>query len=496
VYQIYPRSFADGNGDGVGDLVGMRERIDHLVDLGVDAVWLSPIFVSPMADFGYDVADYCRVDPLFGGDEAFGTLLTALHERGIRVVLDWVPNHSSDQHPWFVESRSSRSSPKRDWYVWRDPAPDGGPPNNWLAQFLDRPAWTLDEATGQYYLHLFLDRQPDLDWSNPDVEAAMHETLRHWMERGVDGFRADVVHLIGKGRELRDLPEELRGMTVVAIDEPFTHELLRRIRSVLDASPQQAMMVGEVYLLQPGQVVRYLGAGDELQLAFDFRTVHVPWSADALRRVIAANQAEFAEPAWPTFVLSNHDQPRHRTRFGSNARARAAAVMSLTMRATPFLFAGEELGLEDAVIPAARVVDPDGRDGCRAPLPWTDAPDHGWPADAWLPFPPDAGRLAADVQRRDPTSMFSLYRSPLRLRRERAVLRRGSFELLDTGAELIGWRRVHGADATVTVVNLSDEPVDLPAAAAGVLLASSVAGRDRLEQQLAPDEAIVVDVAA
>jgi alpha-glucosidase len=493
IYQIYPRSFADANGDGVGDLRGIVERLDYLDDLGVDALWLSPIFVSPMADFGYDVADHTAVDPVFGTDADLDDLISGLHERGMRLLLDWVPNHTSDQHAWFVESRSSTDNAKRDWYVWRDPAPDGGPPNNWIAAFKGVPAWTYDDTTGQYYLHSFLAEQPDLNWANPEVEAAMHQVLRHWLDRGVDGFRADVVHLIGKGTTLADLPEELASMIVVAIDEPFTHELLRRIRTLLDGYPQHPMMVGEVYLLRAGQAVTYLGDDDELHLAFDFRPVHTPWTAEAFRSVIDATQAEFAEPRWPTWVLSNHDRPRHRTRMGSDAAARAAAVLSLTMRGTPFLYAGEELGLEDASIPPDRVVDPDGRDGTRAPIPWTSAGDHGWGPDPWLPFPPDAADKSVEAQAGDPASFHSLYRRLLALRRSSTALQTGRFEWVDVDApSVLAYRRADGDDQLVVAVNVGDQPATV--SLRGPVVEASRADRPPgdFDGQLAGNDAVVL----
>ncbi|MGY6501206.1 MAG: alpha-amylase family glycosyl hydrolase [Acidimicrobiales bacterium] len=494
IYQIYPRSFADADGDGVGDLRGITDRLDYLADLGVDALWLSPIFVSPMADFGYDVADHTRVDPVFGSDADLDDLVEGLHRRDMRLLLDFVPNHTSDQHPWFVASRSSRDDPKRDWYVWRDPAPDGGPPNNWIAAFKGVPAWTFDDTTGQYYLHSFLAEQPDLNWSNPEVEAAMHDVLRHWLDRGVDGFRADVVHMIGKGTELLDLPDDLRELLVISIDEPFTHELLRRVRSLLDSYPHHPMMVGEVYLLRSGQAATYLGDDDELHLAFDFRPVHTRWQFDAMRSTIEASQEEFADPRWPTWVLSNHDRPRHRTRMGSDAAARAAAVLSLTMRGTPFLYAGEELGLEDAVIPDDRVVDPDGRDGTRAPVPWTAAPGHGWGPDPWLPFPPDVGTKAVDVQVGTPGSFHTLYRRLLELRRSSAALRRGSFEWIDVGgAQVVAFRRTLGDEVFDVLVNIGPDPATI-ATEEGTVILSSRADRpaEPFDGTLAGDEAVVV----
>ncbi|MEJ7560974.1 MAG: alpha-amylase family glycosyl hydrolase [Ilumatobacteraceae bacterium] len=339
-YQIYPRSFCDSDGDGVGDLAGIESHLDHLVWLGVDAIWLSPFFRSPMADFGYDVADYCDVDPLFGSLADFDRLLAACHDRGLRMIIDWVPNHTSDEHPWFVESRATKNSAKRDWYVWRDGTRDE-PPNNWRAQFPDGQAWTWDEATSQWYLHLFTPEQPDLDWDNPEVEAAMHDTLRFWLDRGVDGFRMDVVHLIGKDPALADLPEGQERSAVVTNDEPVTHERLRRVRGLLDSYPGERTSVGEVYLLAPGQIAPYYGAhGDELHMAFNFAALWSPWDATAWEANLAdARRSLDPIDAWPTWVLSNHDVPRHRTRYGSEARARSAAVLLLTLRGTPFVYA-------------------------------------------------------------------------------------------------------------------------------------------------------------
>ncbi len=452
VYQIYPRSFADASGDGVGDLEGLRARLEYLQWLGVDAIWLSPIYRSPMADFGYDVADYRDVDPLFGDLAAFDALVDDAHARDIRVLLDWVPNHTSDQHPWFVESRAARDSPKRSWYRWRDGSGgrDGIPPNNWPAAFGGGPAWTWDEGTQQWYLHTFLPQQPDLNWDEPEVVAAMHDVLRFWMDRGVDGFRADVVHLIGKDPALPDVaalnPAGGHLSIVGSHDFPGTHALLRGIRSVLDEYPDR-MIVGEVNLTETALIAPYLGDDDELHLAFDFESLEVPWDAEAWRARIAQVEAIMGE-RWPTWVFSNHDQPRMRTRIGgSDARARAAVLMLLTLRGTPFLYAGEELGLEDADVPPDRVVDPGGRDGCRAPLPWTTAADHGWPADPWLPWPPDPAARSVEAQRADPDSMLHLVRAALALRRASPALRLGSLRLLDdTPDDVLAYERAHGDD--------------------------------------------------
>ena len=463
VYQIYPRSFLDTDGDGVGDLEGIRRQLDHLAWLGVDAVWLSPFFRSPMADFGYDVSDYCDVDPLFGSLDDFDRLLAEAHDRGIRVLIDWVPNHTSDQHPWFVEARSARDSPRRDWYVWHDGVPDR-PPNNWGAAF-GGPAWTWDEGTGQWYLHLFLPQQPDLNWRNADVVAAMHDTLRFWLDRGVDGFRIDVVHALVKRADLADIPPE-RQWGTDKYDLPAVHELVRGFRRVVDWYPGDRVTVGEVYIMSTATVAEFYGSGDELHLAFNFPPLYAPWDAAAWRKRVDRVVTELGpRDAWPTWVLSNHDNPRHRTRYGGDeGRARAAAVLLLTLRGTPFLYAGEELGLEDAVVPADREVDPGGRDGCRAPIPWSGAPGHGWATDApWLPWPPDADRRHAEALREDEGSILHLYRRLLAVRRSSSALRLGSWTPVASADGVLAYRRETGDDRRLAVVNFGDDTVTIDA---------------------------------
>jgi alpha-glucosidase len=465
VYQIYPRSFADSGDDGIGDLDGLRAHLEHLSWLGADALWLSPIFPSPMADFGYDVADFTAVDPLFGDLETFDALLEEAHGRGLRVLLDWVPNHTSDRHPWFVESRAARASAKRSWYRWRDGTSDR-PPNNWPAAFGGGPAWTWDPPTEQWYLHTFLPQQPDLNWDEPEVVEAMHGVLRFWLDRGVDGFRADVVHLIGKDPALADLPaERFTGghLDVVGShDLPGTHALLRGVRRVLDDYPGERMMVGEVNLTETALIAPYLGAGDELHLAFDFGSLGVPWEAEAWRARIAHVEGIMG-PRWPTWVLSNHDQPRIRTRLGgSEARARAAALLLLTLRGTPFIFAGEELGLEDAIVPPERAVDPGGRDGCRAPIPWAAQPPHGWPARPWLPWPPEPGPRSVQAQRDDPASILHLVRALLAARRAAPALHTGALALLDAPAGALAFERAAGDDRRRVLMNFGAGEVALP----------------------------------
>jgi alpha-glucosidase len=490
VYQIYPRSFLDTDGDGVGDLEGIRRRLDHLAWLGVDALWLSPIYRSPMADFGYDIVDHRDVDPLFGDLALFDRLLAEAHGRGLRVLLDWVPNHTSDRHPWFVASRSSRDDPKRGWYVWRDR------PNNWVAAFGPQTsAWTYDERTGEYYLHLFLPQQPDLDWSHPEVPPAMHDVLRFWLDRGVDGFRADVVHLIGKDPALLDDPPERVGVSRVGShDEARTHDLLRGIRAVLDGYDGDRVMVGEVNLTGDETLARYYGRGNELHLVFNFGLLAAPWDARQWRDVVASVVAAYdPSGAWPTWVLSNHDQVRHRTRYGgTEARARAAAVALLTLPGTPFLYAGEELGLENAEVPPERVVDPGGRDGCRAPLPWDGSPSHGWACgEPWLPWPPHADTRNAAALRADEDSTLHLYRRLLAARRASPALHGGAFAFRDAPEGVLAWTRSAGEDQRAVVVNFTDAEQEVPQDGWTVEI-SSRPGAAGEPDRLAPAEARIL----
>jgi alpha-glucosidase len=504
VYQIYPRSFADHDGDGVGDLRGVTDHLDHMAWLGVDAIWLSPFYPSPMG-LRLRRQRLLRRRPRFGTLADADDLLAAAHERGLRVLIDWVPNHTSDQHPWFRESRQGRSSPKRDWYVWRDPAPDGGPPNNWVAAFVGGPAWTFDEASGQYYLHLFLPGAARPQLERARVVDAMHDVARFWLDRGVDGFRVDVVHCIGKDPALPDDPPEYLPIPHSGLNhDPATHPLLRGMRATFDAYPGDRMMVGEVFLLDTAMVATYYGDGDELHLAFNFPPLFAPWEAEAWERQLAIARQELdAVGAWPTWVLSNHDVSRHRTRYGSEAPARAAAVLLLGLRGTPFLYAGEELGLEDATVPPERVVDPGGRDGCRAPIPWDATPDHGWPVtggdEPWLPWPPDADRRNVASLRDDPTSVLHLYRRLLAERRTSPALHGGDLAVLDTPAGVVGWRRRAGADERIVLVNFTGEAIDVPSLAGVsgdpiVVVASDGAGEGTgFGGTLGPDQALVLD---
>ncbi len=426
-----------------------------------------------MADFGYDVSDHEAIDPVFGDLRVFDRLLAEAHRRGLRVLLDWVPNHTSSEHRWFLESKASRDSSKRDWYVWRDGRGDG-PPNNWVSAF-GGPAWTRDESTGQWYLHLFLAEQPDLDWATPGVVEAMHDVLRFWLDRGVDGFRADVIHLIGKDEALPDQPEELAHLDIVGAHEhPRTHALLRDIRRLLDSYPGERVMVGEVPLRAPALLAPYYGVGDELHMVFDFALMHLPWSAEAFAEAILDAERTFAEPGlWPCWVLSNHDQPRHRTRFGgSEERARAAALLLLTLRGTPCLYAGEELGLLDAEVPVEARVDPGGRDGSRAPIPWGATPLHG-----------------------DRHSILALYTRLLAIRRSSPALELGDWLLVDSPADTLVYERSWEGDARRVAVNFGDRRLrDVAAADGWNVEITTGRGQDGRpwDGSLEPDEAIIL----
>ena len=463
VYQVYPRSFLDTNGDGIGDLPGIERRLDHLSWLGIDTVLISPFYRSPMADFGYDVSDYCDVDPLFGTLADADHLIAAAHQRGIRVLIDWVPNHTSDRHPWFIESRSSQSSPKRDWYHWRD-GRGSAPPNNWRSVF-GGPAWTLDDATGQWFLHLFLAEQPDLNWSNPEVVDAMHQVLRFWLDRGIDGFRIDVVHCIGKDPVFPDQPAAMGEIDRVGIqNELVTHELIRGFRRLVDGYPGERTTVGEVNLGDLSSIGSFYGHGDELHLVFNFLPLYAPWTRAAWQDMIERVEREFPPGAWPTWVLSNHDVRRVRTRLGSEHAARAAAVILTTQRGTPFVYQGDELALEDAVVPERRRVDPGGRDGCRAPIPWEPDRSHGWPSAPWLPWPPHADTRNAASQHANPRSMLHLYRDLLAARRASPALRRGMVRLLDTPGDVLAYERVSGEDRRLVLVNFGEQAAHVPLA--------------------------------
>ena len=479
VYQVYPRSFQDSDGDGVGDLRGVERRLDHIASLGVDAIWVSPIFPSPMADFGYDVADYCGIEPVFGTLEQFDSLLRATHDRGLKLLLDFVPNHSSDQHPWFVESRAARTSAKRDWYIWRDPAPDGGPPNNWTSDF-GGSAWEYDAGTGQYYYHAFLKQQPDLNWRNPQLRAAMLDVMRFWLDRGVDGFRIDVLWHILKAESFPDNPpnaayhptmgEKFLVIQTHSTDQPDVHEVIAEMRSIADSyrGGDECVLIGEI-CLPLDRLMAYYGG---VHLPFNFELVETDWNARAIAGFIAAYEAGLPADAWPNWVLGSHDARRVAARLGE-PQARVAAMLLLTLRGTPTLYQGDEIGIGLVDIPPDRLRDPRelrepglglGRDPGRTPMAWDDSPFGGFSAvEPWLPLHGDWQTRNVAAQRADPTSMLNLYKALLRLRRDNRALSLGSYEGLEAAGDVLAYRRHHAGSATWQIaLNLGDRPQAMP----------------------------------
>ena len=496
IYQIYPRSFQDSDGDGIGDLAGIERRLDHVASLGVDAIWLSPVFPSPMADFGYDVADYCGIDPIFGDLAGFDRLLDAVHGRGLRLILDFVPNHSSDRHPWFKARRSSRDDPKRDWYIWRDAAPGGGPPNNWISDF-GGSAWEWDPATGQYYLHAFLKEQPDLNWRNPALRAAMMDVLRFWLDRGVDGFRIDVLWHIVKAEGLPDNPpnpdwtpartERDRVLQRHSTDQPEAHEIAADMRALADSYGGR-VLIGEIFLPNDRHA-RWFGTADrpEVHLPFNFQLIENDWSAEGLVRLIADYESSLPPFGWPNWVMGSHDAARIAARIGE-AQARVAAMLLLTLRGTPTLYQGDEIGIGRVDIPPDRIRDPQhlrqpdldiGRDRSRTPLPWDASPQAGFTSgEPWLPLNPDWPARNVAAQDGDPASMLTLYRSLLSLRRSTPALSIGDYAAAAAGdADIVAYERRHAGDRLLIALNLSAEPRRLllpPGTAVADRLASTI----------------------
>jgi alpha-glucosidase len=430
LYQIYPRSFADSNGDGVGDLVGIRERLDYIESLGVDGIWLTPTFPSPNRDWGYDVSDYCAVHPELGTLDDLDGFVHDAGERGIRVLLDLVPAHSSDQHEWFADSRAARESPRRDWYIWRDEADEQD------SVFGGR-AWTYDEQTKQYYHHRFLAQQPDLNWLNPAVRTAFEEILRFWFERGIAGFRIDVVHEL-----VKDPPDRP--------NLPEIHQVLRTWRTISDGYDPARVLLGETWVMDLEELAAFYGTGsDELHLAFNFPFAFAGLDTDALADVVAGSERLLPGDAWPVWTFGNHDVVRFPTRLcdGDDAKVRCALLVLLTLRGTPVLYYGDELGMQQVDIPPDRVLDVHDRDGARTPMPWGDA---DW-RDPWLP----AGTTTESVseQTDDPDSILSFCRKLIALRRQREALVTARYAQLEAPPGVWAWRR---GDGTVVAVNLSD----------------------------------------
>ncbi|SDN65101.1 alpha-glucosidase [Halomonas shengliensis] len=488
IYQIYPRSFLDANGDGIGDLPGITEKLDYVASLNVDGIWLSPFFTSPMLDFGYDVSDYRDVDPMFGTLEDFKALLTRAHALGLKVMIDQVISHSSDQHPWFQESRADRTNAKADWYVWADPKPDGTPPNNWLSIF-GGPAWTFDSRRRQYYLHNFLASQPDLNFHHPEVRQAQLDNLRFWLELGVDGFRLDTVNFYFHDATLADNPPVPAGAAktlgapesnpytwqrhVHDISRPENLDFLRELRALMDEYPGTTT-VGEIGDDTPlERMAEYTAGGDKLHMAYTFDLLNAPHSAAYLREVIERFQ-HLAGDAWPCWATSNHDVERSASRWGAGedplAYPRVALAMLFSLRGSVCLYQGEELGLPEAEVPFERIQDPygkvlwpefKGRDGCRTPMPWEPSADAGFTApgvEPWLPVDERHLAVAVSRQQEDPASVLNATRRLLAFRSEHPALVAGELTLVDVGEALLGFVREGEGERLLCVFNLTGEP--------------------------------------
>jgi len=504
-YEIYVRSFADSSGNGVGDLRGAIAKLDHLVDLGIDLVWLTPFYPSPMADFGYDVSDYRGVDPLFGSIDDLDELIVEARSRALRVIIDVVPNHCSSDHPWFQSARRDPAGPHRDYFIWRDPAPGGGPPNNWVSYF-GGPAWTLDPASGQYYLHLFLPEQPDLNWRSPAVAREFEDILRFWLDRGIDGFRIDVAHALVKDAELRSNPEvapwDPAGDRWAQWDafehlhdvrQPDSLEIFASWRRIADE--YGAMLLGETYVLTAAELASLL-RGDGLHTGFWFTPMHMEWDAQEIRRSLREPLVAVSDPRRIGWVASSHDEERAPTRFGGGdiGRRRALALSTLLMGlpGLPFLFQGEELGLLDGVVPVERRADPVGksRDGCRTPMPWEPGVSFGFSTnpDPWLPH---GGRNDLDTvarQRAAPESWFHRYRALVAVRRAEPDLWGAALEWIEAGPTTIAYRR----GRLEVAANVGEAPTSCGVAGSVLFSSSGRSGAVDVATTLAPAEALIV----
>lgn len=525
VYQIAVSSFADSNGDGRGDLRGIIERLDYLNDgtdtsLGVDAIWLTPINTSPLSDFGYDVSDYYSIDPRFGTMEEFDELVSECHRRGIRVIMDLVLNHTSSDHPWFVESRSSRDNPKRDWYIWRDGRAPGKPPNDWLA-VVEGSAWQYDETTGQYYYHAFLPFQPDLNWRNPEVRREMLGVARFWLGKGVDGFRLDLVNCLYEDALLRDNPPKLGPRPYLAqkhihdISQPESLETASELRRLADDFEERVLM-GEVLTETPDVCVAYLGDGtDRLHLSFYLEFIRNKWSAGAFRGSVRWLEEHLPADGWPCYYLNNHDLPRSYTRLGGRyprARAKVAAAMLLTLRGTPILYYGEEIGMPSSRVPRRMLDDPIGRkfwplrvgrDGSRTPMQWSATENAGFSSwKSWLPV--DSSYRSRNVEHESgrPDSLLTWYRQLLSLRKAHPALHSGDYREIDqVPPGVFAYVRRSGADAVAVYLNFTarrivcPRPPDPPTGRSwDVLLSTHDAERtgDLADIRLMPNEALLI----
>ncbi len=520
-YQIYPLSFADSNDDGFGDLDGIIGRLDYLSEtLGVDAIWLSPFFKSPMEDWGYDVSDHTDVDPVFGDLDSAQRLIEAIHERGMRVIVDYLMNHTSNQHRWFEESRSSRDNPKRDWYVWRDPKEDGSEPNNWVSVF-SGPAWSLDPLTGQYYRHTFLPHQPDLNWRNPEVRKAMLDVARFWLDRGVDGFRVDAAHQMMKDPRERDNPpapdERPRPwkdmgqydyfIHLYDFGHPDVHQAHREFQAVLDEYPHQPFAIGEIHIFDLPEWAAYYGENLDQIVPFNFHLMVTPWDAASIRATVESVLWHVPAGGWTNWLLGNHDEIRIATRLGK-LDARLAAMLLLTLRGTPFLYYGDELGLPETRIAPEEGRDPWGanvpylsRDGCRTPMQWDETINAGFCATApWLPLDPEQKGLNVAAEVEDPNSMLALYQRLIAYRKGCIALREGRILTSPLSNEdVFVFERFTDDERVLVALNMSDQLQLLAIEEGQVVLSTNQASGRAVGPEglfLGRREGVILEVAA
>jgi alpha-glucosidase len=500
-YQIYPRSFQDTTGDGVGDLPGVLSRLAYVASLGVDGIWLSPVFLSPMRDYGYDISDYTAIDPLFGTLADFDAVVGECHRLGLMIIVDQVYSHTSDAHPWFTESRADRTNPKANWYVWADPKPDGSPPTNWLAAF-GGGMWEWDSRRQQYYLHNFLPSQPDLNLHNPEVQDAILAVARFWLDRGVDGFRLDVANCYTHDRQLRDNPPSGATRAVRPYfmqrhihdrDQPETFPFAARLRALVDETPGRFMLAELASDDPEGAIADYTAGNDRFHTAYAFRFLAKPFSAKIVREGVE-DLMKRAPEAWPSWAFSNHDFERVASRWGAGKPmplfAKTLFALLTSLRGTAFVYQGEELGLPQADVPFEALRDPDGiafwpaykgRDGCRTPMPWqADGAGAGFTnGEPWLPIDAAQRPLAVDRQEADPDSMLNFTRRWLAFRREHPALKRGDIRFLDLPGEVLGFERGEGAETLRLLFNLGDGAVSVSVQAgwtAAVALGGEISG--------------------
>jgi alpha-glucosidase len=510
IYQIFPRSFQDSDGDGEGDIQGIIQRLDYLSWLGIDAIWLGPIYKSPLLDSGYDVSDFRSVDPVFGSMQDFDALISEAHARDLKIILDFTPNHVSDQHPWFGESRSSRDNPKRGWFIWEDPQADGSPPNNWLDN-VGNSAWTLDEAIGRYYYHRFLPEQPDLNWRNAEVGQEIMDTLRFWLDRGVDGFRMDGVSNLVEDDLLRDdpmEPEQSKGPPgwtehVFSSDRPETHDIIADMRRLIDSYPDR-VLVGEAHLPM-GRLMKYYGRRQPgLHIPFNFQLPSSkPWSARIIDAAIDQYLILLPDDAWPNWVIGSHDLPRVATRVGPE-QARIAAMLLLTLKGTAIMYYGDEIGAEDVEVPPEKIRDPYGtqgmnsRDPQRSPMSWSGEQGAGFTAgDPWLPLSDDTALRNVEAMQQDGKSILHLYRKLLHLRKSYRTFLAGGQRTLKGKQHVLVLQRYLDRQCFHIVLNFSDMPQVIELALPGEVVISTHMDRTgwvQSEIALRANEGIVVEL--